>query len=54
MLRQAMAGLSGGTLEVLVDSGTSRDNCARAAAKAGWQVAAEERPDGGYKLVLTR
>jgi len=54
MLRRTIDKLTGGTVEVFVDSGTSRDNCTRAAQKAGWQVRAEERSDGGYRLVLTR
>jgi TusA-related sulfurtransferase len=41
-------------VEVLVDSGTSRDNCARAAAKAGWTAIIEDQPGGVYKLVMKR
>lgn len=40
-------------IEVLVDTATSRDNCARVAEKAGWHVAVEQRAEGGYKLVLS-
>ena len=54
LTKRAMRQTAQGTIEVLVDSGTSRDNCARLARKSGWQVQAEERPTGGYRLVLTK
>jgi TusA-related sulfurtransferase len=54
MSKRAMQRAGQGTIEVLVDSGTSRDNCARIAQKSGWSVQVEERPAGGYRLVLTR
>ena len=54
LTRQALKSRAGGRVDVLVDSGTSRDNCSRVAEKEGWSVAVEERPEGGYKLVLTR
>ena len=37
---------------MLVDSGASRDNCSRVAAKAGWGVEIEDRAEGGFKLVI--
>jgi tRNA 2-thiouridine synthesizing protein A len=43
-----------GTVEVLVDSGTARENVTRFAAKAGWVVKLENQIDGSYKLVLTK
>lgn len=50
-LKQAAADA---VVEVWVDSGTSRDNCARAAAKAGWAAAIEDLPGGVFKLVIKR
>ncbi len=51
---QLLKKLTGGTVEVLVDSGTSRDNVARVAQKAGWQVKIETKPGEGFKLVITK
>ena len=54
MTRQAVLRLKSGTIEVLVDTATSRDNCARMAQANGWSVEAEERPEGGFRLVLRK
>jgi tRNA 2-thiouridine synthesizing protein A len=54
MTKKAMQQAGQGTIEVLVDSGTSRDNCTRIAEKSGWSVQVVERPTGGYRLVLTK
>jgi tRNA 2-thiouridine synthesizing protein A len=54
MTRQAVLRLESGTIEVLVDTATSRDNCARMAQANGWSVEAEERPEGGFRLVLRK
>jgi tRNA 2-thiouridine synthesizing protein A len=58
LTRQALQDVGGrdgaGRVEVLVDTATSRDNCSRVADKERWNVAVEDRSDGGYKLVLTR
>lgn len=43
-----------GTVEILVDSGTSRDNVTRIAQKAGWQVTVEAKPGEGFRLVLQK
>ena len=51
---QLLRKLTGGMVEVLVDSSTSRDNVARIARKTGWSAAVEENPEGGYRLVLKR
>jgi len=51
---QLLRKLTGAMVEVLVDSGTSRDNVARIARKTGWSVAVEKNPEGGYRLVLKR
>ena len=43
-----------GTVAVLVDSGTARENVARLAGNAGWSVTVEDQPDGACRLVLRR
>lgn len=53
MARQALAALGGGRVEVLVDSGTSRDNVSRVAERLGWRVAVEDAGDG-YRLVISK
>lgn len=50
----AIKKLGKGTIEVLVDSGTGRDNVARVAKNAGWSVTVEEQPESGYRLVLQK
>jgi TusA-related sulfurtransferase len=54
MTREALAALKTGTVEVLVDSGTSRDNVRRLAERFGWVAAVNAVPTGGYRLVLTK
>lgn len=54
MTQQALQRMTGGTVEVLVDSGTSRDNVARMAQHAGWRVQITQEADGSFKLVLER
>lgn len=54
MARDALGALKGGTVEVLVDSGTARDNVSRVAERAGWVVAVEAQPEGVFRLVLKR
>jgi len=43
-----------GTLEVLVDTGTSHDNVVRTAKREGWQVSEKERLEDAVRLVLTK
>ncbi len=54
MTRRTLGGLTTGTVEVLVDNPTSRDNVARMAEKAGWNVTVEERAEGCFRLALTK
>jgi len=51
---QFLKKLTGGTVQVLVDSGTSRDNVTRIAKKAGWSVKIETKPGEGFRLVLKK
>ena len=52
--RQTIGKIKSGTLEVLVDTVTARDNVKRLAENNGWQVTLEEEPDGTCRLVLMK
>ena len=54
LTKKALAGLSSGHVEVLVDTATSRNNVSRFAGNKGWNVEVEERDEGGYKLILQK
>ncbi len=54
LARQALQKLGKGTLEVLVDSPTARENVSRLAKNAGWRVEVQQQPDGSVKLVLSK
>ena len=51
--RKALEKHSGGPVEVLVDTVTSRENVARFGESHGWKVAKEETDDG-FKVTFTR
>jgi tRNA 2-thiouridine synthesizing protein A len=51
--RNAMKKMGKGSVEVLVETGTSRDNLSRMARREGWQVEILEIEDG-FKLVLKK
>ena len=51
---KALKKLSKGAVEVLVDSGTARDNISRLGKNSGWTVAVEEQPEGSYRIVLKK
>ena len=50
----AMKKVPSGTIEVLVDSGTSRDNVSRFARTSGWAVTVETEPQGNFRIVLKK
>jgi len=50
--RKKLLGMKNGVLEVLLDTGTSRDNITRMAVNAGWKVEAKEE-DGEYWLIIS-
>ncbi len=54
LARQAIQKLDKGTVEVLVDSGTARENVSRLAKNAGWAVTVEEQPEDSYRIVLKK
>ncbi len=54
LVSKAIKKLSKGVIEVLVDSGTARDNVSRLGKNSGWAVTVEEQPEGGYRIVLKK
>jgi len=54
LARQALQELSKGTLEVIVDTSTARENVSRIAGHLGWDVSIEEQPEGNYTIVVKK
>jgi len=54
MARQVLKKTERGTIEVLVDSSTARENVSRLAQNAGWRVTVEEQPEDNYRIVLKK
>ena len=54
LARQAINALKQGTVEVLVDSGTARDNVSRLGKNSGWSVTVEDQAEGNYRIVLQK
>jgi tRNA 2-thiouridine synthesizing protein A len=54
LTHQAIQKLDRGTVEVLVDSGTARENVSRLAKSSGWEVTLEEQPEGSYRILLKK
>jgi len=54
LTQQAIKKVEKGTLEVLVDSGTARDNVSRFGKKSGWSVTIEEQGEGNFRVVLNK
>jgi len=51
--RKKMDQIGKGTIEVMVDTATSRDNIERMATNQGWQVEIKEKEDE-FLLILTK
>jgi TusA-related sulfurtransferase len=51
---QVIKKMKKGIVEVLVDSGTARENISRLAKNAGWSVTIEEQAGGNVKIVLQK
>jgi tRNA 2-thiouridine synthesizing protein A len=49
-----MKEMQAGEIEVMVDTGESRDNITRAARSQGWNIRAEAAESGDFRLVLER
>ena len=54
LAREAILEAKQGTVVVLVDSTTSRNNVTRTAQMNGWIVTAEDESDGSVRLTLTK
>jgi TusA-related sulfurtransferase len=54
MAKQAMRRSDATKVEVMVDSGASRDNVQRTARLAGWTVRTVDLPGGEYRLELEK
>ena len=54
LVSKAIKKLNKGTIQVLADSGTSRDNVSRLAKNSGWAVTVEEQSEGIYRIVLKK
>jgi len=54
MTRQALQKESKGTLEVIVDNTTARENVSRTARNLGWNVTVDERCEDEIHLVLKK
>ena len=54
LAREAILEAKKGTVVVLVDSTTSRNNVTRTAQMNGWTVTTEDEPDGSFRITLTK
>jgi tRNA 2-thiouridine synthesizing protein A len=54
LTHQAIQKLGKGTIEVLADTGTARENVSRMAKSSGWGVTVEDQPDGSYRILLKK
>lgn len=54
LTRQALKSHPDEQVIVLVDTATSRDNVSRLAQREGCQIEVQERPEGGFRLLLSR
>ena len=52
--KKAMNSQAEGTIMVLVDTVTSRENVSRLGRNQGWNVSTEDLPDGGFRVVLNK
>ena len=52
-VRNKLLEMEKGILEILIDTGTSKDNITRMVTNAGWKVVAREE-DEEYLLIITK
>ncbi len=52
--KKVMNAQAGGTIVVLVDTVTSRENVSRLGRNQGWDVSVEDLTDGGFRVVLNK
>ena len=54
LTRDALHKQTQGTIEVLADCGTARENVVRLGTDSGWNVVVEDGPEGSYRILLSR
>jgi tRNA 2-thiouridine synthesizing protein A len=54
LTKKAIESVDKGIIEILVDSGTSRDNVSRFAKKSGWSFEVVEQPGEEFKVILKK
>ena len=54
LARQAIRKMDRGTVEVLVVSGTARENVSRLGKNSGWSVTIDAQPDGSHRITLKK
>ncbi|MDD5127987.1 MAG: sulfurtransferase TusA family protein [Dehalococcoidales bacterium] len=54
LARQAIQKQGKGTIAVLVDSGTARENVSRLGKNSGWSVTIEAQPDSSSRIVMQK
>lgn len=54
MIHDEMKRVSGGEIEILVDTETSKENVIRAAESKGWEVADISSDNGGFKILVKK
>ncbi|HSW38559.1 MAG TPA: sulfurtransferase TusA family protein [Acidobacteriota bacterium] len=54
MTRQAIGSMDHGSVHVLVDSATARDNVIRTAQKAGWHAELKDQGGSRFEILLTK
>lgn len=54
LAQEALKKAGKGTVEVIVDSGTARENVSRLARNSGWKVTVEEQPGDVCRIILRK
>jgi len=54
LAQEALQKAAKGTIEVLVDSSTARENVSRLAKSSGWDVTVKDQSDGSYQIILRK
>ena len=54
LARQALQKLSKGSLEVIVDNSTARENVSRIARNLGWEINIDERAEDDVHLMMRK
>jgi tRNA 2-thiouridine synthesizing protein A len=54
LTQEALQKMGKGTIEVLVDANTARENVCRLARNSGWNVTVEDQPDGSFRIILRK